>query len=31
MVTVIAVLPAFLTVFDKIVCKTTVGMKEIKA
>lgn len=27
---VITVLPAFLMVFDKIICKTTIGMKNIK-
>ena len=31
MITVITVLPAFLMVFDKIICKTTSGMKSIKA
>ncbi len=31
MITVITVLPAFLMVFDKIICKTTSGMKRIKA
>jgi len=30
MITVICVLPAFLMVFDKIVCKTTIGMTKIK-
>ena len=30
MITVITVLPAFLMVFDKIICKTTSGMKRIK-
>lgn len=30
MITVVLVLPAFLRVFDKIICKTTVGMKDIK-
>lgn len=31
MVTVLTVLPAFLMVFDKVICKTTSGMKNIKA
>ena len=30
MVCVITILPSFLMVFDKIVCKTTIGMKQIK-
>ena len=30
MVTVIMVLPAFLMAFDKLICKTTVGMRKIK-
>ena len=30
MVVVITVLPAFLMMFDKIICKTTIGMKEVK-
>lgn len=30
MVCVVAVLPAFLMIFDKLVCKTTIGMKKIK-
>ena len=30
MVVVITVLPAFLMLFDKIICKTTMGMKEVK-
>ena len=30
MVTVIMALPAFLMLFDKLVCKTTVGMKNLK-
>ena len=30
MCTVIMVLPAFLLLFDKIVCKSTVGMRQIK-
>jgi hypothetical protein len=30
MIVVITVLPAFLMVFDKIVCKTTIGMRKIK-
>ena len=30
MVVVITVLPAFLMMFDKIICKTTMGMKEVK-
>ena len=30
MVVVITVLPAFLMIFDKIICKTTMGMKEVK-
>lgn len=30
MITVITVLPAFLLVFDKLICKTTIGMREIK-
>lgn len=29
MLTVICVLPAFLMIFDKIICKTTIGMKKI--
>ena len=29
MLTVICVLPAFLMIFDKIICKTTIGIKEI--
>ena len=29
MITVICVLPAFLMIFDKIICKTTLGMKKI--
>ena len=28
MVTVVTVLPAFLLVFDKLICKTTIGMKN---
>ena len=30
MVVVITVLPAFLMLFDKIICKTTIGMRKIK-
>lgn len=30
MITVICVLPAFLMIFDKIICKTTLGMKKIR-
>lgn len=30
MFTVILVLPAFLTLFDKLICKTTIGMRKIK-
>ena len=30
MLTVVLVLPAFLLIFDKIICKTTVGMTKIK-
>lgn len=30
MFTVVLVLPAFLLIFDKIICKTTIGMKKIK-
>lgn len=30
MITVIFVLPAFLMVFDKLICKTTVGMRKIE-
>ena len=30
LVTVILALPAFLMMFDKIICKTTIGMKNIK-
>lgn len=30
MVVVITVLPAFLMMFDKIICKTTMGMKKVK-
>ncbi len=30
MVVVITVLPAFLMMFDKLICKTTMGMKEVK-
>ena len=30
MVTVLTVLPAFLMIFDRLVCKTTMGMKEVK-
>ena len=29
MLTVICVLPSFLIVFDKIICKTTIGMKKV--
>ena len=29
-IVVITVLPAFLMIFDKLVCKTTIGMKEVK-
>ena len=29
MLTVICVLPAFLMIFDKIICKTTIGIKKI--
>ena len=29
-VTVVCVLPALLTVFDKIICKTTIGMRDLK-
>jgi hypothetical protein len=29
MITVVLVLPAFLMLFDKLICKTTVGMKKI--
>ena len=30
MITVIAILPAFLMVFDKLICKTTMNMKDVK-
>ncbi|MBO5398378.1 MAG: MMPL family transporter [Clostridia bacterium] len=30
MITVLCVLPAFLIVFDKLIIKTTIGMKEVK-
>ena len=30
MIVVITVLPAFLMLFDKIICKTTIGMRKIK-
>ena len=30
MVTVLTVLPAFLMLFDKIICKTTIGMRKIE-
>lgn len=30
MISVIAILPAFLIVFDKLICKTTIGMRKIK-
>ena len=30
MITVLCVLPAFLMVFDKLIIKTTIGMKEVK-
>ena len=30
MLTVILALPAFLIIFDKLICKTTIGMKNIK-
>ncbi len=30
MITVIAILPAFLMVFDKLICKTTMNMKNVK-
>ena len=30
MVVVITVLPAFLMMFDKLICKTTMGMKKVK-
>ena len=30
MITVVLVLPAFLMVFDKLICKTTSGMRKIK-
>lgn len=30
MVCVIAVLPSFLMIFDKLICKTTIGMRKIK-
>jgi hypothetical protein len=30
MITVITVLPAFLMVFDKIICKTTNNMRRLK-
>jgi hypothetical protein len=30
MITVILALPAFLMIFDKIICKTTLGMKKIE-
>ena len=29
-IVVITVLPAYLMIFDKLVCKTTIGMKEVK-
>ena len=29
-VCVALVLPAFLIVFDKVVCKTTIGMRDLK-
>ena len=29
-IVVITVLPAFLMIFDKLVCKTTIGMREVK-
>lgn len=28
--TVICVLPSLLTVFDKVICKTTIGMRDLK-
>jgi len=28
MICVVAILPAFLMIFDKIICKTTIGMKN---
>ena len=30
MLVVVLMLPAFLTLFDKLICKTTIGMKKIK-
>lgn len=30
MISVILLLPAFLLLFDKLICKTTIGMKEVK-
>ena len=30
MLTVILALPAFLIIFDKLICKTTIGMRDIK-
>ena len=30
MVTVLTVLPAFLMIFDKLICKTTIGMRKIE-
>lgn len=30
MICVIAVLPSFLMIFDKLICKTTIGMKKIE-
>lgn len=30
MISVVLILPAFLLLFDKLVCKTTIGMKEVK-
>lgn len=30
MISVILALPTFLMMFDKIICKTTIGMKEVK-
>ena len=29
MITVIMILPAFLMLFDKLICKTTVGMRKV--
>lgn len=31
MVVVVLVLPAFLLLFDKLICKTTIGMRKINS